>query len=68
MYNGTGIQISQRQLKGWAGRQNQLKIIVGDFSSVFRSRQDLKCQVWKNTVLHSPRHLLARVPLAKLGL
>jgi hypothetical protein len=25
-----------------------LKIIVGDFSSVFRSRQDLKCQVWKN--------------------
>jgi hypothetical protein len=34
MYIGTGIQISQRQLKGWAGRQNYLKIIVGDFSRV----------------------------------
>jgi hypothetical protein len=51
MYIGTGIQISQRQLKGWAGRQNCLKIIVRDFSSVFHSRQDLKCQIWKNTVL-----------------
>ena len=51
MYNGTGIQICQRQLKGCAGRQNQLKIIIGDFSSVFRSHQEIKCQVWKNTVL-----------------
>ena len=32
MYIGTGIQISQRQLKGWAGRQNRFKIIVGDYS------------------------------------
>jgi len=39
MYIETGMHISQRQLKGWAGRQNRFKIIVGDFLSVYRSRQ-----------------------------
>jgi hypothetical protein len=53
MYIGTGIQISQRQLKGWVGRQNRFKIIVGDFSSVFLSRQKFLCPIWKNTVLHA---------------
>jgi len=42
MYIETGKHISQRQLKGCAGRQNRFKIIVGDFSSVFRSHQDSK--------------------------
>ncbi len=66
MYNETGIQISQRQLKGWAGRQNQLKIIVGDFLSVFCSRQDLKCQVWKNTVLLAKILLITRLRIMSL--
>jgi hypothetical protein len=52
MYIGTGIQISQRQLKRWAGRENRFKIIVADFSSVFRSRQKFLCPIWKNTVLY----------------
>jgi hypothetical protein len=33
---------------------NRFKIIVGNFSSVFCSRQDLKCQVWKKSVLNDP--------------
>jgi len=34
-----------------AGRQNHFKIIVGDFSSVYRSRQKFLCPVEKKTVL-----------------
>jgi hypothetical protein len=51
MYIGTGVHISQRQLKGWAGRQNDFKIIVGDFSSVYHSGQKFLSQVWKKSVL-----------------
>jgi hypothetical protein len=49
MYIGTGIHISQRQLKGWAGRQNRFKII--DFSSVSCSRQDPNVGLKKNSLI-----------------
>ena len=52
MYIGTVIHISWRQLKGWAGQQNCFKIIIGNFSSIFCSRQKFQCQVWKKSVLY----------------
>jgi len=51
---GTGKQIIQRQLKGWAGRKNRFKIIVADFSSVSRSRQKFLSGLEKISHIFTP--------------
>jgi hypothetical protein len=50
MYIETGMHISQRLLKGWAGRQNHFKIIVGDFSSVFAPARISNVRFGKNSL------------------
>ncbi len=37
---GMSHQFSQRQFKGWAGRQNHLKIIVGDLTLAARGLEE----------------------------
>jgi hypothetical protein len=50
MHIGTGIHIiSQRQLKGWAGRKNHFKIIIGEFlapAKILNVRFEKKQSLW----------------------